>query len=455
MKRIALISDHASPRVALGGVDCGGQNEYVRQVAQGLAASGCFVDVFTRRINPSDPIVEQWSPQIRIVNVPAGPATPIAKEELLPHMAEFTQFLLDFMTREGVSYHVMHANFFMSAQVAADVKQATGIPFVVTFHALGQVRRLHQGNADRFPLERIAIEQRVVDEADAVIAECPQDRDDLIEYYGARRNRLRLIPCGVDTERFRPVPRIRARAALGIPNDDFVVLQLGRLVPRKGIDDVIRAVARLRHQHLTDVRLLVVGGDQPVLDERSSPELARLRGIAEQEFVSDLVRFVGQRCGDVLRFYYSAADVFVTTPWYEPFGMTPLEAMACGIPVIGSSVGGIKYTVLNEETGLLVPPRDPVAIANAIQRLVDSPELRAVMGGHGHQRASSAFSWFDVVRSIVLLYDDVAAAARTKRRVASETPYDRTTIDRRSSFDRSTQNGGGDSPNNAAVRPRG
>jgi glycosyltransferase involved in cell wall biosynthesis len=309
--------------------------------------------------------------------------------------------------------------------VAADVKRATGIPFVVTFHALGEVRRRHQGNADRFPPERTAIEGRVVREADAIIAECPKNREDLITLYGASRSKLRLIPCGVDSERFRPVPRSRARAALGIPAGDFVLLQLGRLVPRKGIDDVIRALGVLRHQHDIEARLLVVGGESDEPDERATPEIARLRHIAEDELVPDLVRFVGRRCGDVLRFYYSLADVFVTTPWYEPFGMTPLEAMACGTPVIGSAVGGVKYTVLDGETGFLVPPHDPMAIAGAVRRLHQSNELRAEMGKNARERAVSAFSWFDVVRSISALYDEVAAGSRQNRRVAVETRVER------------------------------
>ena len=442
MKRIALISDHAAPRAALGGVDCGGQNEYVRQVAQGLAAAGCLVDVFTRRTDDASSAVEQWTPQIRVVNVPAGPARPFAKEELLPFMAEFTRFLLHFMEEEGNAYHVMHANFFMSALVAADVKQATGIPFVVTFHALGEVRKRHQGKADRFPPERTAIEERAVREADAVIAECPQDREDLMTLYGASRGKLRLIPCGVDSERFRPVPRARARAALGIPADDFVLLQLGRLVPRKGIDDVVRALGVLRHGHGIEARLLIVGGESDEPDEHLTPEIARLRFVAEQELVSDLVRFVGRRCGDVLRFYYSLADVFVTTPWYEPFGMTPLEAMACGTPVVGSAVGGIKYTVLDGETGFLIPPHDPRAIAGAVRRLHASPELRAVMGRHARDRAVSAFSWFDVVRSISALYDEVAAGARESRR--AEIGF---------TLDRAQGKGGGEATGTESARP--
>lgn len=420
MKHIAIISDHASPRAALGGVDCGGRNEYVRQVAQGLAASGCRVDVFTRHTGDTTSTIEQWTPQIRLVNVPAGPARPVAKEELLQYMPEFTRFLLDFIAGEGTRYHVMHANFFTSALVAIDVKQVTGIPVVVTLHALGAERKRHLGSADRFPPERTAIEERAVREADAVIAESPDAREALITRYGASRARLRLVPCGVDSERFRPVPRPRARAALGIPADDFVLLRLGRLVPHEGTDDVIHAQGELRHLHGIEARLFVVGGESDEPDERQTPEIARLRSIAEQELVSDLVRFVGRRCGDVLRFYYSMADVFVTTPWYETFGMTPLEAMACGTPVVGSAVDGIKYSVLDGETGLLVPPRDPRAISGAIRRLHASPELRATMGRRGRDRVVSAFSWFDVVRSIGALYDDVAFGSRASPGAALE-----------------------------------
>ena len=210
------------------------------------------------------------------------------------------------------------------------------------FRSLGLGRREHQGSADTFPEARIDIERRIVQCADRVIAECPQDREDLLRLYGARADSIRTVPCGVDLATFGPRDRAQARRRLGLRDDEFVVLQLGRLVPRKGIDNVIRAVGHLRHTLGIRARLYVVGGNADSPSVAATPEIGRLKMVAEESGVADSVTFVGRRGRDQLRQFYGASDVFVTTPWYEPFGITPVEAMACGVPVVGASVGGIR-----------------------------------------------------------------------------------------------------------------
>lgn len=406
--RIALISEHASPLASPGSIDRGGQNVYVHEVARRLAAAGHEVDVFTRRCGTEPPTV-LTADGVRVVHVDAGPPCHVPKEEMLPFMDEFAAGIVRF-AREAGGYDVSHANFFMSGLASQQLRRAMGTPFVITFHALGRVRRLHQGGADRFPPERERIEERLAAEADRVIAECPEDAEDLRRHYRAERGKLRLVPCGVDASAFHVVPRDIARRAIGMPGDEFIVLQLGRLVPRKGVDDAIRAVARLYDVHGVPARLLVVGGDAERPDESAAPELARLRRIAREEGVPHRVTFVGRRDREALRLYYSAADVFVTLPWYEPFGMTPLEAMACGTPVVGSAVGGIKYSVVDGETGFLVPPRAPGLAADRLLRLQRDPELRAAFGRAGLRRARLRFSWDRVVDSLTRVYAELTGA---------------------------------------------
>jgi phosphoheptose isomerase len=409
--RIAMISEHASPLAVLGGVDAGGQNVYVGQLATNLARLGSEVDVFTRRDDPAIAEVIDWRPGVRVIHVPAGPPEPVAKEALLPEMAAFTRWLVDRMRADERPYDLVHANFFMSGLVGADLKSALGLPLVVTFHALGRVRREHQGPDDGFPPERLDIEDRIVREADKVIAECPQDADDLIRLYDADPERLTVIPCGVDLDEFGPLPRATARAALGLDQGERIVLQLGRLVRRKGIDTAIEALGRLTRDHDVPARLLVVGGSSREPDP-ADPEMARLMSIARAEGVADNVTFVGRRDRAELRDYFAAADIFVTTPWYEPFGITPLEAMACGTPVVGSNVGGIKFTVRDAETGYLVPPRDPDAVAERIAHLYRHPKLMATLGGHGIRRVADLFTWGRVAGATLALYDEVLAARR-------------------------------------------
>ncbi len=403
--RIAMISEHASPLGGLGGADGGGQNVYVAQVARHLARRGHRVEVLTRRDHPDLPPVLEWLDGVRIVHVPAGPPERRPKEQLLPLMEEFTWHALGRANRVG--YDLVHAHFFMSALVGAELKRALDSPLVVTFHALGRVRRLHQGGADAFPEERLAIENRIVAEADRIIAECPQDREDLLHLYGAQRERIRIIPCGFDSQEFGPADKAEARRLLGLPPEDFVVLQLGRMVPRKGVDNVIRAVAHLRRTHGISARLLIVGGEARDPDPVLTPEIGRLRDIAEGEGVADLVTFTGSRSRGELRNYYVAADVFVTTPWYEPFGITPVEAMACGTPVIGAAVGGIKTTVRHGVTGYLVPPKDPNALADRLAQLVRQPALRQEFRRQALRRARSLYTWQRVGKAIESLYRSV------------------------------------------------
>ena len=404
MLRLALISDHASPLAAAGGVDSGGQNIYVAQVARHLSRLGHRVDVYTRRDDPALPEVLDWQDDVRVIHVPAGPARFVPKEELLPHMREFSRFFIDRARRHG-GYDLVHANFFMSGLVALRARAALGIPFAMTFHALGLVRRMHQREADRFPPIRIDIERRLARQADRLVAECPQDAQDLRTLYGAAPDRIDVVPCGFDAEEFLPVGREAARDALGLPRDERVVLQLGRMVPRKGVDNVVRGIGRLRHDHGIDARLLVVGGDSDTPDPTLTPEIGRLADIAREEGVQDLVTFTGRRGRDVLRLYYGAADVFVTTPWYEPFGITPLEAMACGTPVVGSDVGGIKFSVANGETGYLVPPNDPSALAERLARLFLQPELAHGMGLAALRRAQERFTWAGVAMQLAAIFD--------------------------------------------------
>lgn len=409
-RRIALISEHASPLAMAGGVDCGGQNIYVDQVARHLVAGGYEVDVLTRRDAPDLEPVVQWANGVRVVHVDAGPPTRVPKEELLPYMGAFTREALRVARHR--SYDLVHANFFMSGLVAAELKHRLNLPFVMTFHALGRIRRLHQGPDDRFPDERIGIEERLVSEADQIIAECPQDEEDLVQLYNADPARISMVPCGFDRTEFWPLSKPLARVVLGLDPQDAVLLQLGRMVPRKGIETVVEAMAVLRDEHGLRPRLLVVGGESEEPDPAATPEIGRLHAVAARLGVDDRITWVGRRGRELLKYYYCAADLFLTVPWYEPFGITPVESMACGTPVIGSNVGGIKFSVRDGETGYLVPPRDPRALAERVANLLHHPRLVSIFRKQAIRRAEDLFTWERVTGALTDVYEAVIDAAQ-------------------------------------------
>ncbi|MCF0069625.1 glycosyltransferase family 1 protein [Dyadobacter sp. CY261] len=411
-RKIAFISEHASPLAVLGGVDSGGQNVYVAELCKSLAKLGYLIDIFTRKDRSDLPEIVSWLPGIRVVHVDAGPATEVPKEQLLGFMDEFSKNMIRFIGQRHMEYELIHANFFMSGLVASRVKRRLGIPYVVTFHALGKIRKLHQQDRDAFPEERLDIEQMIVDDADYVIAECPQDKQDLVEHYQADPSRITIIPCGFSSDEFHPLATSVARKQLGLEKDELILLQLGRVVPRKGIDNVIRAIGYLRD--VPKLRLLIVGGSEEVPDFEKDEEFRRLRDIAEEGGVRSQVEFVGRRNRQELKQYYQAADFFISTPWYEPFGITPLEAMACGTPVIGSAVGGIKYTVKDRETGFLVPPHDPKALALAVREGISCPNRYRELCRKALERVNAHFTWSYVAEKADQLYRRVGHRIPTR-----------------------------------------
>jgi D-inositol-3-phosphate glycosyltransferase len=293
-----------------------------------------------------------------------------------------------------------------------------GLHLFLSYPEGGEGGRPHPAPPDGFPCERLEIERRIVSTAERIIAECPQDEIDLVDLYGAERERIAIVPCGVDLDEFAPGDRAVARRDLGFDESEFLVLQLGRMVPRKGVDNVIRALAELRDRGAA--RLVIVGGDAAPPGRVRSNEMQRLVDLADACGIADRVTFAGHRQRSALAAYYAACDVFVTTPWYEPFGITPLEAMASARPVIGSDVGGIRHSVLDGVTGFLVPPHHPTALAERLVQLHDDPRLARAMGRAGARRVRTHFTWDRVAEELELVYEavlaDTAPAARRRRR---------------------------------------
>ena len=423
--RIALISEHASPAALLGGEDAGGQNVYVDELSRALGRRGHTVDVFTRRDGVAAPELIAWAPGVRIVNLAAGPPRPLPKDALWPHMAAFRDAFLDFTRRDGARYDALHANFWMSGWVGVALAGRLRLPVVQLFHALGATKQRHQRDADPSPCDRIAVERRIVRAADRLIAQCPSERAELIADYGAAPGRIALIPGAVNTARFRPLARAAARRRIGhgLAEDDFVVTYVGRMLPRKDVRNIVRALALLGRQTGRPAKLLVVGGATPEPDPVATPEIGAVRQLAAELGVADRVICVGMRQASELRHYYGAGDVAVTTPWYEPFGLTPLEAMACGRPVIGAQVGGIASTVLDGVTGFLVPPRDPAALAARLCCLRDRPRLSDALGAAARRHVERDFTWATTAGRTAALLADCQSVRRHGSQIADPMPH--------------------------------
>jgi glycosyltransferase involved in cell wall biosynthesis len=396
--RIAMVSEHASPLATLGGVDAGGQNVHVAALGAALARAGHEVDVYTRRDDRDQPERVELVPGVTVVHVPAGPPRPVPKDELLPYMPAFGDLLAESWSGEQAP-DVAHAHFWMSGMAALQAAAVTGVPVAQTFHALGSVKRRYQGDKDTSPPGRIAIESSVGRRVDVVVATCSDEVTELVRL-GVPADRVRVVPCGVDVEHFRPGPRSALRDGVGrLPRSTtHRILCIGRLVERKGIETVIDALTGL-----PDVELVVAGG--PAADQLDGDvEARRLVALAASRGVDERVRLIGRVDHDDLPALVRSADVVVATPWYEPFGIVPIEAAACGVPVVGSAVGGLLDTVQDGRTGLLVPPRDAVALTSALRSLLDDPDRRAAFGAAARRRAVARYGWDRVAAQTELVY---------------------------------------------------
>ncbi|MDK3257061.1 glycosyltransferase [Blastococcus capsensis] len=397
--RMDLVSEHASPLAAIGGVDAGGQNVHVAALAAGLAQRGHEVTVHTRRDDAGLPERVTTPDGYDVVHVTAGPAEALPKDELLQHMPAFARVLRHRWAAQAPD--VVHAHFWMSglASVEASASLIAPVPVLQTFHALGSVKRRHQGDADTSPAERIDLERGLCRDVSHVVATCSDEVFEL-RRLGLTSDRVSIVPCGVDTSVFTP------RGPVAPRTERKRLLVLGRLVERKGQDDAVRAL-----RAVPDAELVVVGGPPTdVLD--ADPEVRRLRGIAAEAGVADRLVFAGSVARADVPAWVRSADVVLAVPWYEPFGITPLEAMACGRPVVATAVGGLQDTVADGVTGDLVPPRDPERLGEVLAALLADDERRAAYGAAGVKRARARYRWARVVADTETVYRQVLARRR-------------------------------------------
>ena len=393
-----MVSEHASPLAVLGGVDAGGQNVHVAALAQGMARQGVDVVVHTRRDDVSLPRRVRMSPGVTVDHVMAGPPESVPKDELLPYMDAFAADLhRQWQARRP---DVVHAHFWMSGRAALAAARPLGIPVVLTFHALGVVKKRHQGERDTSPAGRLEVEAGLVRDADRVVATCTDEVFELLRL-GGDRKRISVVPCGVDLTTFHPGVTPEPRTP-GLRR----VVCVGRLVERKGIGNAIEALGRMRAAGGQDTELVVAGGPD-VADLDSDSEIARLREVAERAGVLDRVVFRGRVSREALPALFRSADVAVCVPWYEPFGIVPLEAMACGVPVVAAAVGGLVDTVVHGRTGLHVPPRRPDVLAEVLADLLADDERLQALGRAGARRARAKYSWDRVALQTLQSYEDL------------------------------------------------
>lgn len=406
--RIAMLSYHTCPLATLGGKDTGGMNVYIRDLTRELGRRGIGVDVFTRSQDEHVPhVLHDLGYGNRIVHIPAGPEHPLPKEDLSRHLADFRQGILAFAEAKSIRYDLIHAHYWLSGLAGLELRKAWDLPLIQMFHTLGVMKnRVARSPSEIEPEERVEAEKRLLREADRVVAATQAELAQIQWLYQVPTDNVVVIPPGVDTARFYPIPQDEAKEYVGVPEDRHLILFVGRIAPLKGIDTLLEAIGLLCEQGFLDavpIAVAVIGGEPDASRDELSAAMQSLERFCEERGLKEIVRFLGRRDQDSLPYYYSAADVVVVPSHYESFGLVALEAMACGRAVVASETGGLAFLIRDGETGFHVPAGDPSALAGRLAELLSDPGLRERMGKEACAYAGQ-FAWPLIADRILDLY---------------------------------------------------
>ena len=406
---ISFVSVHGDPLAPLGGPHHGGQNVYVKELSRYLGAYGLQIDVYSRWEEDQLPSPEPYSRGTRVIRVPIGPPEAIQKEKIISLLKDIATWIPAYQAQEGLHYDLVHSHYYFSGAVGIHLKETWGVPLVHTFHSLGAIKEAALGDKDHSPDTRFQIEQKICQTADCIIATCPQEQADLAEYYGADPTKITIVPCGVNLKLFQPLPQLDSKQEIAFNPEDFLITYVGRLEERKGIKTLLEAIALVDNP---SIQAVIVGGpvsEKPFLswNELTDEPFKSYADLIDQLGIASQVTFTGGKPQSQLSKYYSAADVTVIPSYYEPFGMTAIEALACGSSVIASRVGGLKTSVVENEVGALFEPRNAQQLAEQIKILLDQPTLNAERRSKARPYVESKFSWKAVSKGVAEVYQEL------------------------------------------------
>lgn len=407
LMRVAMLSVHTSPLAGLGGKEAGGMNVYVRELSRELGRRGVFVDIFTRSQSPDSPLVTLVERNVTLITLPAGPQAPYDKNRILDYADEFIAGVVAYATVNGYTYDIIHSHYFVSGIIGLKLRDQLNAPMIQMFHTLGAMKNVvARSDEERETGQRIALEGELMRKADAIVAATTLDMSQMVWHYEANPERIRIVPCGVDLQRFQPHDMAEARSLLGLPAQPTpLVLLIGRIEPLKGIDALIRAVALTRQQHpqLADLEAVIVGGASDQQPDQWNAEQTRLDKIRHELGIAHAIKFVGARPQSQLSLYHAAADLVTMPSHYESFGMAALEAMASGRPVIASNAGGPATIITHGVNGLLTPPDNATELADNIALVLSDSHKAYQLGTAARQRAER-YGWSNIGCDVLDIY---------------------------------------------------
>jgi mannosylfructose-phosphate synthase len=420
LPRIGMVSTHGyvAAEPPLGAADTGGQVVYVLELAKKLAQLGFEVDIWTRRFE-DQPEMDYMNERVRVIRMPCGGPKFLEKEYLVRHLAEWSENALRFIKKHGLKYEFINSHYWDAGYAAQRLTEAIDVPHVHTPHSLGLWKKQlmekdYPDDAAQFDLkynftQRINEETQLFRNCAEVIATTPDQLDMIVKDYGATPERVHMVPPGYDDNRFYPVSnssRDAIRKRLGF--EGKVVHALGRLARNKGYDLLIDAFSVVAPRVPESMLHLSVGGselnpdEQKIYDELVA-QVARLG-------LKDRVKFSGFVADTDLADHYRAADVFVLSSRYEPFGMTAIEAMACGTPTVITTHGGLFRAVTFGRHALYADTFDKEDLGISIVKILRHPRLAHRLSRMGAHKARSLFTWTGIAQQITSLIEERSTA---------------------------------------------
>jgi len=339
---------------------------YMYELGFGLAQQGYQVDIFIRRDNPDQPEIVEHFPGCRTIRLIAGPASSMSSTQIFEHLPAFVDTWLNFQQHSNRHYTLLHTSDWLSAWVGLQLKHLQGLPLVHTCHTVGALKYLWSENPNRAMSIRHSVERNCLAQADGVVISSMQEVEDMRQMLSVR-GKIEIIPYGVDTEHFRPMPPTVARQQLGLATQTRLILYVGWFAPFQGVETLLKACAFLPQSFQL---CLVNDSDE---DAWEIKEEQFLRKLAKQLGLEDCVTFANSVPRSQLPLYYAAADVCVVPSYYQSSSSVMLESMASGTPVIASDVDRLQDTVIHGSTGLLIPPYHSNMLSAALWEVFRCP----------------------------------------------------------------------------------
>lgn len=397
--KIAMLSIHSSPAGELGTRDAGGMSVYIRELAKEFGNLGILVDVFTLCQNQDSSAIIPLFKNVRLISLNVNADQQITKENLFDYLPAVIEAFNETVEKEGVIYDLLHSHYWLSGALGNQIKQTRRIPHVTTFHTMGAAknRACVQESEPDFRIEQ---EKELAAACDRIIASTQNEAQELTSLYHAAAEKIGVVPAGVNLELFQPLDKAATRRKLGLNGKEQLLLYVGRYVPVKGLDRLLKIMPDINDskQDQNRFRLLVIGGDD---------ENEKLTSIIRKLNIQTAVNLIGRMDQKFLSAYYSAADMLVVPSYHESFCLAGLESLACGTPVVATPVGGLP-DIINHKNGCVLAEDSHRAMTEAITRVADCQ--RQGRFSQKHIRASvQDYSWTNTAKLMLAEYQKVTA----------------------------------------------